>query len=71
MVEKIKKDADRLLLVMIIINFRYILLKLDFFSILKLKLVYLRLFLSFLTFPKFWKQNVMYCGHKDIETENQ
>ena len=35
-------------------------MKLDFFSFSKLDVVYLRPFLSFLPFAKFWKQNFMY-----------
>ena len=50
------------------INFPIYFLKLNFFSILKIKIVYLRPFLSFLTFPKLWKQNFMHFGHKYVET---
>ena len=32
------------------------------------KVVYLRPFLSSLPFPKFWKQNFMFYGHKHLET---
>ena len=39
-----------------------------FFSILKPKVVYLRSFLSFLTFPKFLKQNFKHFWHKHVET---
>ena len=42
--------------------------KIELFSISKLKLMYLRPFLSSLRFPKFWKQNFMYFGHKHVET---
>ena len=46
---------------------RYILLKLNLFLISKPKVVYLHPFLSSLTFPKFWKQNFMYFGHKHVQ----
>ena len=48
------------------INILYI----NFSLISKPKVVYLRTFLSSLTFPKFWKQNFMYYGHKHVETSN-
>ena len=39
-------------------------------SLLKPKVVHLHLFLSFLTFPKFWKLNFIYFGHTlNVETE--
>ena len=69
MVKKIKTDVDRLLLVLIIKkNLQYILLKLNFFSISKPKVVYLPSFLFSLIFPKFGIQNFMYFGHKHVET---
>ena len=34
----------------------------------KPKVVYLRPFLSSLSFRKFWKQNFVYFGHKHVET---
>ena len=69
MVEKIKTDVDRLLLILILKkNFRYILLKLNFFSLSKPKVVYLRPFLSSLPSPKFWKVNFMYFRHKHVKT---
>ena len=39
--------------------------------LLKRKVVYLRLFLSSLPFPKFWKQSVIYFGHKYVEKVDQ
>ena len=61
-------DVNRLLLVLImkkkfLIHFAKIEL-----LILKLKVVYLRPFLSYLPLPKFFKQNFMYFGHKHVET---
>ena len=44
-----------------------ILLKLNFFLFIKPKVVYLRLFLSFLPFPKFFNQNFMCFGHKHVD----
>ena len=68
MVEKIQTDVDRLILVLKLkkcwIIARYIG---TFFLLSKPKVVYLRLFLSSLTFPTFWKQNFVYFGHKHIE----
>ena len=69
MVDKIKTDVDRLLLVSkmkkssISQN-----ISTNFFSLLKPKVVYLRPFLSYLPFSKFWKQNFMYFGYKHVET---
>ena len=72
MVDKIQMDVDRLLLVLIMKkNFRYILPKLDFFSISKPKVVYLRPFLSSLPFSKFGKENFMYFRNKRVKTWNQ
>ena len=68
MVEKIKTDLDILLVLKMKKKVRYILTKLNFFSISKPKLVYLRLFLSSLPFPKFWKENFMYFSRKHVET---
>ena len=69
MVEKIKTDVDRLLLVLKLkkssILSKYIGI---FFSFLKAKVVYLRPFLSSLPFPKFKKQKFLYFGQKHIET---
>ena len=62
-------DVDRpLLLLKMKKMFRYILLRLNFFTILKLKVIYLRPFLTFLSFPKIWKENFMYLSHKYVET---
>ena len=47
--------------------FLYILLKLNFFSIWKPKVVYLHPFVSFLPFPKFLKENFMYFSHKHVK----
>ena len=67
MVEKIKMDVDRLLLVSKLKKgFRYILLKLDFFSTSNSKVVHLRPFLSSLSFTKFQKQNFVYFRHKHV-----
>ena len=76
MVEKIKTDVDRPLLVLKMkTKFRYILLKVNFFKFrnqnLSTKPIYLLSFFPSLTFPKFWKQNFMYFGHKHVETLNQ
>ena len=68
MVDKIKTDVDRLLLVSkmkkspISQN-----ITTNFFSLSKPKVAYLRPFLS-LPFTKFWKQNFVYFEHKHIET---
>ena len=63
-VMKIKTDVNRLLLVLTMKkNFRYILIKLNFFSISKPNVVYLCPFLSSLPFLKFWKLNFMYFSH--------
>ena len=69
MVEKIKKDADRLLLVSKLKK-RSILAKYigNFFSLSKSKVVYLCPFLSSLPFLNFRKENFMYVGHKHVET---
>ena len=62
MAEKIKTDVDRLLLISKLKkSFRHILLNLKLFPILKSKVVYLRPFLFSLPFPKFSKENFMYC----------
>ena len=69
MVEKLKTNVDRLLLVLIMEQkFPKYFVKLDFFSFLKPNVVYLRPFLNSLQFPKFWEQNFMYFGHKHVET---
>ena len=69
MVEKIKTDVDELLLVLTMKNkFLIYFAKIELFSISYPKVVYLRPFLSSRTFPKFWKQNLMYFGHKDVKT---
>ena len=69
MVKKIKTDVDRLLLVLKMKNvqFKQNISEL-FFSLLKPKVIYLRLFLSSLPSPKFWKQNLMNFEHKHVET---
>ena len=62
MIEKIESDVDKLLLVSKFKkSFRYILLKLNFFSILKPKVVYLRPFLPYdiYNFPNF-KKKILY-----------
>ena len=38
------------------------------FLLSKPKVVYLRPFSSSLPFPKFWKKNLMYFGHKHVES---
>ena len=69
MVEKIKTHVDRLLLILIMKRkFPIYFFKIELFLFSKLKVVYLRLFLSSLLFPKFKKQNFMYFGHKHVET---
>ena len=69
MVEKIKMDVGRLLLVLPIKkNFRYILLKLNFYSISKPKVVYLHPFSFYLPFSKFYKGNFMYLRHGHVDT---
>ena len=69
MVEKRKADVDTLLMVLKLkkssILSKYIG---HFFSFLKPKVVYLRPFLSSLSFPKFWKQKLTYFGHKHVAT---
>ena len=69
MVENMKTDIDRLLLVSKLIK-SSILLKYigNFFSFSNPKVVYIRPFLSSLPFPKFWKENFMYFSHKRVET---
>ena len=69
MLERMKTDVDRLLLVS---KFRkssslakYIG---NFFPFSKPKVVYVRPFSSSLTFQKFWKQRFVYFGHKHLET---
>ena len=60
--------ADTLLLILLMNKFfRYIIVKLKCFSILKPKVVYLYPFLSFLTFSKIRKQNFMYFERKHVE----
>ena len=64
-----KTEADKLLLVLrtkriFPINFA----KIEFFSIYKPQVVYLRPFVSSQPFPKFSKQNYMYFGYKHVET---
>ena len=72
MVEKIKTDVDKLLLILKMKkNFQYILVKLNFISISKPKVVYLRPFLSSLPLPKLLKQDFIYFSHKHVETESQ
>ena len=69
MVDEIKTEVDRLLLVSklkkssISQN-----ISTNFFSLSSPKVVYLRPFLSSLPFPNFWKQNFMYFAHKHVET---
>ena len=68
-VEKVKTDVDSLRFVLIMEQkFPKYFVKLNFFSFLKPNVVYLLPFLTFLQFPKFWKQNFMYFGHKHVET---
>ena len=68
MVEKIKTDVDRLLLVSKLqkssILAKYIG---TFVSLLKSNVVNLHPFLSSLKFLNFWKQHFMYFGHKHVE----
>ena len=45
--------------------------EIDLFLFLEPKVVYLRPFVSSLTFLKFSKQNFMYFGHKHVEPYNQ
>ena len=70
-VEKIKRDVDRLLSIwkrksLILAKSIEII-----FLLSKPKQVYLHSFLSSLPFPKFWKQNFISLGHKDLETSKQ
>ena len=70
MLEKIKTEVDRLLLCFKSEKNSILSKSIDiFFSFSKPKVVYLRLILPFLSFPKFWKQNFMYFGRKHAETE--
>ena len=66
MVEKMKTDVDRQLLVLTI---QKIWLKLTFFYFVTKSSQ--RPFLFSLPFPKFLKQNFMYFGHKHVKTQNQ
>ena len=70
MLDKIKTDVDRLLLILIMKKkFVDIFCEIElFFSFSISKVVYLRPFLFYLPFPKFWKQNFMYFAHKHVET---
>ena len=63
---KMESQSDFLEIQTVKKNFRYILLKLNFFSNSKPKAVYLPLFLSSLSFSKFWGANFMYFRHKQI-----
>ena len=69
MVEKIKTDVDRLLLDLKFkkssILAKYIGI---FCSFSKPEVLYLRPFVSFLPFHKFWEQNFMYFAHNHVET---
>ena len=65
MVERIKTNVDRLLLVS---NLKENYISENLFSSLKLNVVYLRPFLFSLPFPKFRKQHFIYFGHKHFET---
>ena len=40
----------------------------NIFLLSKPKVIYLRPFSSSLPFPKFWKKNLMYFGHKHVES---
>ena len=69
MVEKMKTDVDRLLLILIMgKKFPKYFVKLNFFLFLKPNLVYLHSFLASPQFSKFLKQNFMYFRHKHVET---
>ena len=63
-------DVDRQILVLIINNQISVdVVKFNFFSFSKPKVVYLRSLLPFILFLKFLKQNFMYYfGHKHTET---
>ena len=67
MVDKIKTDVDILLILTMKKKF-VIFCEIDFFSFSLPKVVYLRPFLSYRPFPKFFKLNFMYFGHKHVET---
>ena len=71
MLEKIKKEVSRLLLVLklkkISISVKYIGI---FFLLTKPKVVYLSPFLFSSLFLKFWKQNFMYFEHKHAFEKN-
>ena len=69
MLEKMKTDVDRLLLILTLEKtFPKYFVWLNFVSFPKPDVVYLRPFLTSLQFPKFWKQNFMFFGHKHVET---
>ena len=69
MAEKIKTDLNKLLLDSKInkVQFQNNMPE-KYFSLSKPKVVNLRIFLSSLSFPKFWKQNFIYFGLKHIKT---
>ena len=70
MLKKIKTGVDRPLLISKLkkkFNFSKLYQKF-FFSSSKPIVVYLRPFLSFLLFLEFWKQLLIYFGHKHVET---
>ena len=69
MAEKMKTDADRLLLVLIMKkNYLIYFVKLNFFLIFETKSILSTSVFSYLSFPKFRKQNFMYFGHEHVET---
>ena len=71
MVEKMKTDADKLLLVLKMEKFfKKYFVKLNCFSFSKPNVVYLRLFSSSLPFLKVLKQNFTYFVHKHVEMNN-
>ena len=72
MVKKMKSDVDSLILVLIVKKCSsHILLELNFFIFFEPKVAYLHPFLSCLLLTKFWKQSLMYFGHKHVEIWNQ
>ena len=72
MVEKIKTDLDRLLLILTMKkSFPMYSDGIELFSISKPKVVYFSPFLSTLPSQKFRNENPMYFRHKHVETQNQ